>query len=189
MDSTEVKALPPVAPFWNAESPSADQDEQEDHGQDSSTRHGSDSLGRARTLLAGLPVTERRLELNGIATAVLEGGDGLPWCCSMVPESTGRLGARDPGCRGHAPCDRPRLPGHGATDAPGCELDPERIMGWLDDLIECTCPTPPVLVGQVLGGAIAARFASERGDRIRGLVLVNALGLGRVRSPPDSAWR
>ena len=34
---------------------------------------------RARErLLAGLPVTERRLRLAGVSTAVLEGGDGPP---------------------------------------------------------------------------------------------------------------
>ena len=31
-----------------------------------------------RRLLAGAPVTERRLELAGVSTAVLEGGDGPP---------------------------------------------------------------------------------------------------------------
>ncbi len=29
-------------------------------------------------LLAGLPVTERRLDLAGVSTAVVEGGDGTP---------------------------------------------------------------------------------------------------------------
>ena len=29
-------------------------------------------------LLAGMPVTERRLQLAGVSTAVLEGGDGPP---------------------------------------------------------------------------------------------------------------
>jgi len=31
-----------------------------------------------RRLLAGAPVTERRLDLAGVSTAVLEGGDGPP---------------------------------------------------------------------------------------------------------------
>ncbi len=34
--------------------------------------------GARERLLAGLPVTERRLSLNGVPTAVLEGGDGRP---------------------------------------------------------------------------------------------------------------
>jgi pimeloyl-ACP methyl ester carboxylesterase len=34
------------------------------------------------------------------------------------------------------------------------------VLGWLGELIERTRPTPPVLVGRVLGGAIAARFAT-----------------------------
>jgi pimeloyl-ACP methyl ester carboxylesterase len=79
----------------------------------------------------------------------------------------------------------PDLPGHGATDAAGGPPLSDRLLGWLDDLIECTCPTPPVLVGQVLGAAIGARFACDRGDRISGLVLVNALGLAAFQPPPD----
>ena len=43
------------------------------------TRTDSHPMANARErLLAGMPVTERRLELAGISTAVLEGGDGPP---------------------------------------------------------------------------------------------------------------
>ena len=58
-------------------------------------------------------------------------------------------------------------------------------MGWLDDLIECACPTPPALVGQILGGAIAARFASDHSERLSRLVLVDALGLADFQPSPE----
>ncbi len=137
-------------------------------------------------LLAGLPVAERRLLLNGISTAVLEGGDGPPvvflhgpgehgtkWL-RVIPEliSTHRIIAPD-------------LPGHGSTAPLDGPINDDQILEWLDDLIECTCTTPPVLVGQLLGGAIAARFASQRGDRISKLVLVDSFGLAEFQPTPE----
>lgn len=44
-----------------------------------------------------------------------------------------------------------------------------------------------VLVGHVLGGAIAARFAITHGDRLDRLVLVDTFGLGRFRPAPRFA--
>ena len=58
-------------------------------------------------------------------------------------------------------------------------------LGWLGELIAETCAAPPVLVGYALGGAIAARFAAGHGDRIRGLVLVDALGLAAFDPAPE----
>ena len=40
-------------------------------------------------------------------------------------------------------------------------------------------------MGQILGGAIAARFASNRGDRLSQLVLVDALGLAPFQPAPE----
>jgi len=79
----------------------------------------------------------------------------------------------------------PDLPGHGASGAIDGQLNVERILAWLDDLIECTCRTPPVLVGHILGGAIAARFASASSDRLSKLVLVDALGLAPFEPAPE----
>jgi pimeloyl-ACP methyl ester carboxylesterase len=81
----------------------------------------------------------------------------------------------------------PDLPGHGETDLPDGELDAPRVLAWLDELIERTCLEPPVVVGHVVGGAIAARFASERSDRLGGLVLVDTLGLAPFQPAPSFA--
>jgi pimeloyl-ACP methyl ester carboxylesterase len=79
----------------------------------------------------------------------------------------------------------PDLPGHGASEAIDGVLDAERVIGWLDDLLECTCHTPPALVGQILGGAIAARFAIDHAERLSRLVLVDALGLAPFQPAPE----
>ena len=43
-------------------------------------------------LLAGLAVTERRLSLNGVTTAVLEGGEGAPVVLLHGPGAYARTG-------------------------------------------------------------------------------------------------
>ena len=149
------------------------------------THHMDQTRSGARArLLAGLPVNERSVKLNGIATAVLEGGEGPPivllhgpgayaanWL-TVIPDlaTTNRVIAPD-------------LPGHGASGSAD-PLDRDRVIGWLDDLIECTCPEPPVVVGQIFG-AIAARFAAARSERLSHLVLADTLGLVPFQPAPE----
>ena len=78
----------------------------------------------------------------------------------------------------------PDLPGHGASEVAGDPPDAVRVAAWLGQLIERTCASPPALVGHGLGGAIAARFAADHGDRVARLVLADSLGLGRFRPAP-----
>jgi pimeloyl-ACP methyl ester carboxylesterase len=44
-----------------------------------------------------------------------------------------------------------------------------------------------VLVGHILGGALAARYAASRPDRLAGIVLVDSLGLAKFRPQPRFA--
>lgn len=135
---------------------------------------------RAReTLLAGLPVGERRRHLAGVSTAVLEGdGEGPPMVLLHGPGEFAaawlpvlpRLAATH-----HLVV--PDLPGHGESRVDEGLLDAERVLGWLDALIEQTCPAPPVLVGRTVGGAIAARYAAGNRRGLAALVLVDTLGL------------
>jgi pimeloyl-ACP methyl ester carboxylesterase len=147
-----------------------------------------DGSSARRQLLADLPVAERRLEAAQVSTAVIEGGDGPPivllhgpgefaakWM-RIIPElvATHRVIAPD-------------LPAHGASEVPSGPLDTNRMLAWLGDLIDRTSPSPPAILGHVLGGAIAARFAIEHGERISRLILVDSLGLGRFRPTPRFA--
>ncbi|HEY7921584.1 MAG: alpha/beta fold hydrolase [Vicinamibacterales bacterium] len=137
-------------------------------------------------LLRGFPVTERRLSLNRLRTAVLEGGDGSPILLLHGPAAYAAQWRRViPDLVTTHRVIAPDLPGHGASDSIDRDPDPEFVAGWLDDLIECTCDFRPVVVGHSLGGAMAARFASQHGDRIAALVLVDALGLSTFQPAPE----
>jgi pimeloyl-ACP methyl ester carboxylesterase len=142
---------------------------------------------RAR-LLAPIPASERRLDLAGVATAVLDGGDGPP---VVVLHGVGHFAATwtrmIPKLVATHRVIVPDLPGQGASEVVDGPLDADHVLTWLDELIEQTCPSPPALVGHVGGGAIAARFASDHGDRISRLVLVDTLGLAAFRPAPRFA--
>ena len=134
-------------------------------------------------LLAGLPVTERRLDLDGVSTVLLEGGGGPPVVFLQVEFAAIWMRVIPELVRTHRVI-APDLPGLGASqmshDAPTLDT----VMTWLGELIEQTCSTPPVLVGKGAAGAIAARFAVEHSDRLRALVLVDSYGLAPYRPPP-----
>jgi pimeloyl-ACP methyl ester carboxylesterase len=139
---------------------------------------------RAR-LLAAMPVTERRLELAGISTSVLEGGEGPPLVLLHGP---GAYAAKwftiVPQLMQSHRIVAPDLPGHGVSIVPEGAIEAGRVLDWLDALIGETCARPPALVAQLLGGAIAARFASRNSDRLRQLVLCDSLGLTTLQPAP-----
>lgn len=138
-----------------------------------------------RQLLAGVPVSEERLELAGISTAVQEGGEGPPVVLLHGPgESAVKWMRVIPALVGANRVIAPDLPAHGSSELPEETPSAERLLAWLGELIERTCPSPPVLVGHVLGGALAARFAIEQSSRLSHLVLVDSLGLSRFRPAP-----
>lgn len=143
------------------------------------------SSGARERMLAGIPVGERRLQLAGVSTAVLEGGDGPPMVLLHGPGefAAAWLPVLPQLVRTHRVI-APDLPGHGASGTPDGPLDADRVLGWLGELIERTCPAPPVLIGRVTGGAIGARFAADHGDRLARLVLVDTLGLTPFEPAP-----
>jgi FAD/FMN-containing dehydrogenase/pimeloyl-ACP methyl ester carboxylesterase len=150
------------------------------------TKMATQQAATREPLLAGIPVTTRRLHLAGISTVVLEGGEGPPLLLLHGPAGNAAhwMGAIPHLVRTHRVV-APDLPGHGASEADGTPLDADRVLAWLGELIQCTCPSPPALVGHALGGAIAARFAADHGDRLSELVLVDALGLADFAPAPE----
>jgi pimeloyl-ACP methyl ester carboxylesterase len=146
------------------------------------------SIGEALrgALLEGLPVADRQLELAGISTAVLEGGAGTPMVLLHGPGAYGAAWLRVlPQLTTTHHVVAPDLPGHGASGPIDGAQDVDRTLAWLGELIERTCPTPPILLGQIFGGAIAARFASRYGRRLRQLVLADTLGLAPFQPAPE----
>lgn len=149
--------------------------------------HGApaNSSEERRQLIAATPLTEQRLTVAGIPTAVLVGGDGPPVVLLHGPGEFALTWMRV--MTGLAEAHRvvaPDLPGHGASGLGEEPPDRERVLAWLGELIEQTCPSPPYLAGHLAGGAIAMRFAIEHGDRVRGLALIDTYGLNRLRPSP-----
>lgn len=137
-----------------------------------------------RRMLAGLPVTERRLDLAGTATAVVEAGDGPPLVLLHGGiECGGPIWA--PVVARLAERHRvvvPDLPGLGESE-PVDRLDPATFAAWFSALLRMTCDQPPALVAHSVGGSLAARFATEHGDLLERLILYGAPGVGRYRMP------
>jgi pimeloyl-ACP methyl ester carboxylesterase len=139
----------------------------------------------AARVIEGLPVTTRRLDLAGVRTSLIEGGEGPPMVLlhgqGGFAEIMGGLIANS--------VDRyrviaPDLPGLGRSVVQDGTLDEPGVMRWLAELIAKTCDQPPVLLGVSMGGSIAARFAAKRPDEVGKLILVDSGSLGPFRPPP-----
>jgi pimeloyl-ACP methyl ester carboxylesterase len=139
-----------------------------------------------RRLLADLPVSERVLEVADVDTALLEGGEGPPLVLLHGPGGNATHWARVvPDLVRANRVVVPDLPGQGASAVRNGKPTAERVVTWLGELVNHTCDAAPVVVGFTLGGAIAARFAGRRPDRLAGLVLVDTLGLREFEPAPE----
>jgi pimeloyl-ACP methyl ester carboxylesterase len=135
-------------------------------------------------LLRDTPINERRIDAAGLSTAVVECGDGTPVVLLHGPGEFA-LGWPDliVALAASYHVVAPDLPGHGES-ASTEPLDAERVVGWLDDVIVTTCAAPPVVVGRVLGGALAARHAVVSPGHVSRLVLVDTMGLSPFEPAP-----
>lgn len=147
------------------------------------TAHDEGATARRR-LLDRLPVDVRRIDVAGVDTSVVEGGQGPP----LVLLHGATAGAGLVWWRVVAAlADRhrivvPDLPGFGES-APIDRLDAATVGDWLARLVALTCPEPPTVVAHSNPGSLAARLAAGRSDVFGRLVLVAAPGLGRWRPP------
>jgi pimeloyl-ACP methyl ester carboxylesterase len=140
----------------------------------------------AARLIEGLPVTHRRLDVAGVSTSLLEGGEGQPFL--LLHGQGGFAEIMAPFMR--MTVDRyrviaPDLPGMGRSTITSGRLSGGRAIEWLTELIAKTCDQPPIVLGASLGGSIALRLAVARGDQLRRVVLVDSGSLGRFLPPPS----
>ena len=149
-----------------------------------STIAGGDAVADrlAAALRAGLPVIERRMEVSGVSTSMMEGGSGAPVVLlhgqGAFAESWGPVLPR---LASSHQLLVPDLPGLGRSRILAGEPGGERTVAWLAELIERTCNEPPVLVGISLGGAVAAHFAVQHGRLARRIVLIDPGAIGPFR--------
>lgn len=136
-------------------------------------------------LLAGMPVTHQRIEVGGVSTSLLEGGEGP---CVILLHEQGEFAERwmrvMPELVKTHRVVAPDLPGHGTSRILDGGLSPELVSSWLAEVIDRTCASPPTIVGHMVGGSIAIRFAIEHPEKVDGLVLVDSFGLARFRPSP-----
>jgi pimeloyl-ACP methyl ester carboxylesterase len=69
----------------------------------------------------------------------------------------------------------PDLPGHGFSEVAG-PLTPTAMADGLRAALDALLPEPGVLLGSSFGGLAAVRYALERPERVRGLVLASPFG-------------
>jgi pimeloyl-ACP methyl ester carboxylesterase len=142
-------------------------------------------MDRARErLLAGLEIEERRLDVAGVATALLEAGEGPPLVllhggieCGGVYWAPVVAELAE-----HHRVVIPDVPGLGES-APLARLDAAAFGDWFAALLRLTCEEEPVLVAHSLLGGLAAPFAARNGDRLRRLVVYGSPGIGHYRIP------
>jgi pimeloyl-ACP methyl ester carboxylesterase len=136
-------------------------------------------------LLAGCAVRERRLELAGTPSLVLEAGEGRPLLLLHGGiECGGIYWAKviEPLAQRHRVVV-PDVPGLGES-APFSRMDVPHFVDWCDALLRQTCSEPPLLVAHSMFGSMAARFAAQaRTDSVRALVIYGAPGVARYRLP------
>lgn len=135
-------------------------------------------------VLAATAAQVRVLDLRGVATSILEAGDGPPLLLLH--------GGIESGAAVWAPViDRlatshrvvaPDVPGLGES-APMAALDQDSFSSWLRDTIQAVGMDRPTVVAHSLGGSLAARFAADASEVLSGLVVYGAPGVGPYRMP------
>ena len=141
----------------------------------------TDKALRAR-MLAGVAVTERRLDVGGVATTVLEMGEG--------PALVLLHGGIECGGAYWAPviarlAERhhvvvPDIPGLGES-APVERLDADTFAAWFGGVLAQTKADRPTVIAHSLLGSVVARYVAQHNDALDNLVVYGAPGVGPYR--------
>jgi pimeloyl-ACP methyl ester carboxylesterase len=96
----------------------------------------------------------------------------------MLPHLVGRVGR----------IVLPDLPAHGFSERPAA-IDADTVYGGLREALDRTLDEPAFLVGNSLGGFVATRYALDRPERVRGLVLLSPAGTPSTQAELDEVRR
>lgn len=142
-----------------------------------------------RRLLKGLEADERRLELDGISTNLLEAGAGPPLILVHGGIECGGIywAPVIPALAARHRLIVPDVPGLGES-APAGRLDDVAFGGWLRALIVATCERAPAVIAHSLLGTLAGRFAVDSGTALSRLMIYGAPGIGAYRMPLRLRW-
>lgn len=135
-------------------------------------------------MLTGLPVTHRMLDIDGVATSVLEAGSGPPLVLLHGGIECGGI-MWAPVLAQLAERHRvvvPDLPGLGES-APVPRLDVDTFTHWFTSFLDLTRLDRPALVAHSLVGSLAARFATRHSRLVSRLVVYGAPAVGAYRMP------
>ncbi|MEU7768188.1 alpha/beta fold hydrolase [Nocardia sp. NPDC049190] len=128
--------------------------------------------------LAGLDFTLRTVDANGIPTRALQAGSGDE-AVVFLHGTSGHLEAFARNIAAHAPhyqCHAIDMLGHGYTGKPDYPYEIPRYVQHLVDYLDAVGIERAHLVGESLGGWVAAHLASEQPDRVLSLQLLAAGG-------------
>lgn len=136
-------------------------------------------------LFERLPVRRRTLNVDGVATAVVDGGQGpLLVLLHGGIQSGGLVWWRVlAGLLERYRVVVPDLPGLGQSD-PVPQLDAGTFGDWLGRLLALVGDERPIVVAHSAPAALAARFAARHDATLGQLVLVDPAGLASFRPSP-----
>jgi pimeloyl-ACP methyl ester carboxylesterase len=143
------------------------------------------SIVMRRQMLQDVDLRGRRLDVDGLMTSVLDGGEGPALVLVHGGIECGGV-MWTPVVAGLAEHHRvviADVPGLGES-VPAARLDQARFDAWFAELLRLTCPHAPTVVAHSLLGTLAARFAAAHGDLLGRLVVYAAPGVGPYRMPP-----
>lgn len=137
----------------------------------------------------GARAVDSAVRVRGLKTAYFEAGRGEPVVLLHGGAAAGGLkwaGVVAP-LAARFRVVVPDLPGYGMSDKPRAPYDRAFYTSWLRGFLDAVGVERASLVGNSLGGAVAAQSALENPARVSRLVLVDAAGCGAFRPSPGLA--
>ncbi len=121
----------------------------------------------------------RHLTVNDIDTAFIDEGTGEPVVLLHGMAATSDIWRYTvEALKGRYRVVAPDLPGHGRSEGRARPYGLRFYARWLDGLLDALKLGRVTLFGSSMGGAISLDYAARHPQRVRRLVMVDALGLG-----------